>query len=198
MKKNKSIVQKILLALIIISFAISGFLIFNYINSNNQQFKNADTALIKADNIIKEKKDIKKKRPPVGTVIGKMYVKGLTNSMPILEGEDLDLVMNHGVGHIESTPLPGEKGNSALSAHRETFFRPLENMKNGDIVVVEMPYGTFKYKVVDKIIVKPDQGNKVYNYTFKKGEGITLITCYPFNPLSSPDKRIAFFAEIIN
>lgn len=197
MKKKKSIISKILLIIVLISLTVSAFLLFNYFNGNKQQLKNAESALIKAEDALKSKKDIRKERPVVGTVIGKMYIKGLTDYMPVIEGEDLDLVMSRGVGRIQSTSLPGEPGNAALSAHRETFFKPLQNMKMGDVIVVKMPYGTFKYKVNDKIVVKPNQGNKVYNHKFKNGEGLTLITCYPFSPLKSPDKRIAFFAQLI-
>ena len=34
------------------------------------------------------------------------------------------------------TSLPGQPGNVALSGHRDTFFRPLRNIRENDIIVV--------------------------------------------------------------
>ena len=46
---------------------------------------------------------------------------------------DVALVRPHlGLGHIETTALPGESGNIAIAGHRDTFFRPLRNVKIGD------------------------------------------------------------------
>ncbi len=197
MKKSKKRASRVLTIIIIILLAVSAFLMYRYLENNKQQWANANIALNQVESILKKDIDFRKEQPTIGTVIGKMKIENHTDWMPILEGEDLDIVMMHGIGHIETTPMPGDDGNSVVSAHRETFFRPLENVSNGDIVVVEMPYGTFKYEIMDQIIVKPNEGSKVYGYEFESGQGLTLLTCYPFNAFSPPNERIAFFAQLI-
>lgn len=198
MKKNRKKSTRILSIIIIILLVVSAGLMYNYVSNNNKQWENANISLNKIDDVLKDGIDFRDKQPEIGELIGKIKVENHTDWMPLFEGEDLDLVMMHGVGHIETTPMIGADGNSVVSAHRETFFKPLANVKNGDVVVLEMPYGTFKYEIIDQIIVKPDQGSKVYGYEFENGQGITLLTCYPFNAFSPPNERIAFFAQLID
>ncbi|MDF9867811.1 sortase A [Bacilli bacterium PM5-3] len=197
-KKTNKLLQRILGILIIVCLIASGYFLYKYIDGNNEQYRNAEVSLVKADEVIKKKTDYRKKQPQVGTVIGKIRVEGITDDMPVIEGEDLQLAMNHGVGHIDHTTMPGTyTGQPAFSAHRETFFKALENVKIGDIVVVTMPYGTYRYKISKSIIVKPDEGAKVYTTEGIEKERIVLITCYPFSAWKSPSKRIAFFADIV-
>lgn len=196
--RRRKVSQTILAILIIVCFATSGYFLYKYFDDQNQQWKNSDVALTKADTALKKKTDYRKKTPSVGTVIGKIKIEGLTEDMPIIEGEDLNLAMAHGVGHIEHTPLPGTyTGQPAFSAHRETFFNALKDAEVGDIVTVYMPYGTYRYKISKSIIVKPDEGGKIFTTEGVNKERIVLITCYPFTAWSSPSKRIAFFADLM-
>ncbi|MDR1782008.1 MAG: class D sortase [Bacilli bacterium] len=200
MKKNK-VLKRILQLLIIICFILSAFFLYKYFNDINTQYKNAEVSIKEAKTTIADKTDYRKTKPSIGTPIGTIQIEGLTDEMPIIEGDDLDKAMSKGVGHIESSPLPGTYSKSqpvAFSAHRETFFKSLKDVKNGDIVIVRMPYGTYKYKITSHIIVKPDEGSKVYTTEGMKGkERVVLITCYPFSPWSNPSKRIAFFGDLI-
>jgi sortase A len=91
-------------------------------------------------------------------------------------------------------------GAPAVSAHRETFFAPLRNVSPGDIVVITMPYGTFRYRIGDHVIVRPNQPERVYTTEGipEDSERLVLITCYPFSTWQPPNRRIAFFAELIH
>src|SRR4051812_5454718 len=40
--------------------------------------------------------------------------------------------LKSGPGKITGTPLPGEVGNSVISAHRDTFFRHIYELRAGD------------------------------------------------------------------
>ena len=195
-KKKRSLISWILLFLIIICMATSAFFIAKHFISLNEQNSNAEVALKDADDLIKKKGDLKNVQ--VGTVIGKIKVEGLTDEMPIIEGDDMALSLNHGVGHVTSTPFPGKGGQPAVSGHRETFFRPLKDAKKGDIVTVTMPYGTYTYEITHSIIVEPDKGNEVYNALTNEKERLILITCYPFNQLFPPNERIVFYAKLIS
>jgi len=68
-----------------------------------------------------------------GDPIGEVEVPRLHLSAVIVEGDD-DASLERAVGHLPDTPPPWDSGNTALAAHRDTYFRPLEHIKAGDIV----------------------------------------------------------------
>ena len=37
--------------------------------------------------------------------------------------------------------MPGETGNAVIAGHRDTFFRPLRNVRLGDEIFVDTPQG---------------------------------------------------------
>lgn len=45
-------------------------------------------------------------------------------------------VLRRGVGHLPYTPLPGEQGNVGLAGHRNSFFRPLRQIRPGDMIAL--------------------------------------------------------------
>jgi len=56
-----------------------------------------------------------------------------------------------GAGHYEQTPLPGERGNVAIAGHRTGFgepFRHLDALRQGDLIRLETPIGTYTYQVI--------------------------------------------------
>src|SRR6516162_1850306 len=58
--------------------------------------------------------------PPLGLIkIPKLHIV-----TPVLEGTG-DLALNVGVGRIQGTARPGERGNVGLAGHRDGFFRGL-------------------------------------------------------------------------
>ena len=60
-------------------------------------------------------------------------------------------------GHLPSSPLPGEPAMSCVLGHRDTFFRPLRGIAQGDPIRVKTRSGSFQY-VVDSIqVVPPEQ-----------------------------------------
>ena len=200
-KKNKSrkIQNRILNVIIVLCLMAALGFAGKYFYDIHVQKSNAEQALVVADKVIDSKKDIRKEPIDIGTVIGRMSIDGLIPPTPILEGDDLALALNHGIGRITSTRMPGTGvGVVALSAHRETFFAPLRDAKIGDIVKVEMPYGTFNYKITDSFVVNPDQGEKVYSEEGLTKERLVLITCYPFNNFLPPNQRAIFFADLID
>lgn len=199
-KGNKSFTNKLLLVLIVVCFLGASYFIYSFFADQRAQYANADLALDKASTIIDKKTDYRSKTPDVGTVIGKIKIEGLTGDLPIIEGDDAKLSLAHGVGHIQGTPLPGENSQTVLSAHRETFFKALADIKDGDIVVVTMPYGTFKYRINRQIIVGTDDASakKIYSTAGLKKERIALITCYPFTAWSIPSKRFVAYGDLIS
>lgn len=196
--KNNKIISRILLIIIVVCLAIAAFFLFKHFNDINTQYKNAELALKEANDKLKEDIDFRKNKPVEGQIIGKMKIEGLTQEMPIIEGDSLTKSMAYGVGHIPGTPLPGDKGQPVFSAHRETFFKPLENAKPGDEVIVTMPYGKYKYTLTHDIITgtSEEDAAKVYSTEGIKNERIALITCYPFAQWMPPNQRITFYGDI--
>src|SRR5579871_5374257 len=55
-------------------------------------------------------------------LIGRLEILRIGLSVVLIEGDDAK-TLRRAVGHIPSTPLPGQAGNIALTGHRDTFFR---------------------------------------------------------------------------
>jgi sortase A len=123
--------------------------------------------------------------PEPASVIGRIVIPRLEVSAIVREGVD-PRTLRRGVGHVPGTALPGEIGNAALAAHRDTIFRPLKDVRPGDRVLVETPRGTSEYVVRDTRIVEPTDLS-VLDAT--GGQTLTLVTCYPFNFIGSAPQR---------
>jgi len=120
-----------------------------------------------------------------GGLIGRMEIPRLLLSVVVVEGVD-KTSLRRAVGHIPGTALPGEAGNVGLARHRDTFFRPLKDLKIRDEVQFSTLKGTFKYQVVSLRIVEPD----TVGVLAPSGENVlTLVTCYPFYYVGPAPKR---------
>jgi len=199
-KKKSNRVTKILLnILIVLCFGAAALFAGKYFYDIWLQNRNAEQALIVANEVIDSGQDIREEEVNIGQVIGRMSMPGLIEPTPIIEGDDLYLSLNHGIGRVPQTRMPGAGfGVVALSAHRETFFRPLVNAQVGNRIIVEMSYGTFEYEITETKIVNPDEGARVYSEAGLDGERLVLITCYPFNNFLPPNQRAIFFADRID
>src|SRR5262245_49574209 len=100
---------------------------------------------------------LKSPAPPAGPVRGRVLKEGdlfgrleiprLKMSVMVMEG-DKDKVLRLGAGHIPGTPL-------AIAGHRDTFFRPLKDIKMNDSIRFSTPDATHEYRVVSTRIVGP-------------------------------------------
>jgi sortase A len=128
---------------------------------------------------------------PASGLIGRIEIPRLDISVMVIEGST-DAILRHAAGHIAGTALPGRPGNVGISAHRDTFFRPLRNIRGGDIVVLTTPFGAWRYRVVSTRIVKPENVS-VLDPT--PTPVLTLVTCYPFYFLGPAPDRFIVRAE---
>ncbi|MEI9813149.1 MAG: class D sortase [Acidobacteriota bacterium] len=108
--------------------------------------------------------------------MGRIAIARLNVSVIVMEGTD-HLTLRRAAGHIAGTALPGEPGNVGISAHRDTFFRPLRNIARDDVITLETPAGEYRYRVVSTKIVNPED---VSVLDADGSEVLTLVTCYPF------------------
>jgi sortase A len=126
-----------------------------------------------------------------GDVIGRVDVDRLGVSVVVVEGaEEGDLA--HAAGHLIGTALPGEPGNAAIAAHRDTFFRPLREIHPNDLVRVTTPEREFLYRVLWTRVVTPDD---VAVLRPGREEELTLITCYPFYYVGEAPERFIVRAK---
>src|SRR2546423_15716747 len=119
-------------ALFTIGLLILGYCAAFYINSRVQQ-QRADREF---DRLLKYKPNAAPNpapapRIPEGGLIGKVEIPRLRLSAVVFQGTE-DSVLDHGVGHLDGSPLPGQSGNVVLAAHRDTFFRSLKDIHEGD------------------------------------------------------------------
>jgi sortase A len=112
---------------------------------------------------------------------------------PLFEGRD-DATLDRGLGRIPGTAYPGETGNLGVAGHRDGFFRPLKDIRVGDIVEVETPHEIGTYSVDRVEIVEPDNIQ-----VLKSGpkSTLTLVTCYPFYFIGHAPKRFIVEASLI-
>ncbi len=122
-----------------------------------------------------------------GGVIGEIQVPRLHLKAIVVQG-DSHTILRRAVGHIPETALPGNPGNVALAGHRDTFFRPLRNIKLGDTITLKTPDGDFQYLVESTQIV-PASNIQVLSATVVPT--LTLITCFPFDYFGpAPDRFV--------
>lgn len=98
-------------------------------------------------------------------------------------------------GHMTGTPAPGESGNAVITAHRDTFFRHISELKKGDEIVVRRGGKSFQYVVDRKFVVKPTDVSVLKSTTDAR---LTLITCYPTYYVGPAPERLVVTAKLAN
>ncbi len=147
--------------------------------------------------------------PAEGSILGRVEIARLNLAAVVREGVDTK-VLSVAVGHVPSTALPGQTGNFAIAAHRDTLFRGLKDIRQGDLVSFQSPAGTYTYQVVatkivrpsDVSVLQPDGGGlipqgQVVNSNDHPHKLLTMITCYPFYYVGSAPKRFIVEAELV-
>ena len=119
------------------------------------------------------------------SLLGRIEISTIGLSAMVLEGVDRR-TLRRAVGHIPGTPLPGQPGNVALAGHRDTFFRALRNIHEGDEITLQTVSGLYRYRVDFTKVVDPGEMRVLDNST---DAILTLVTCYPFSYLGPAPKR---------
>jgi len=111
--------------------------------------------------------------------IARIQVDRLGVDQIVLEGAS-GRSLAFGPGHISGTAKPGAGGNSAISGHRDTHFRFLRELQDGDEIRLILPAGTeLRYRVDQRGVYEQEDV-----WLLDRGErSLTLITCYPFDAL---------------
>lgn len=126
-------------------------------------------------------------------LIGRMEIPRLGLSVIVAEGVD-NRTLRRAAGHIPGTALPGQPGNVGISAHRDTFFRPLRNIRQNDTITFTTLQGDYRYRVVSTKVVAADD---VAVLDPGREEILTLVTCHPFYYVGPAPDRFIVRAERI-
>jgi len=129
-------------------------------------------------------------RPKYGELYAIIKSDSLSLDVPVYWGSDIEL-FERGACQSTGSVIVGDKGNSVISAHEDTFFSELKDLKEGDEITVNTNYGKFTYKVKQKIAFKKDNNKYVVPSDDTK---LTLYTCKK-NVLGSSDERIGVICE---
>jgi sortase A len=190
--KRQSLRKLASLALAVAGLAMLGYYVFVRVDSWNFQ-RRAERELASRVPAAPAPAPPTHSAAPSAGPVGRIAIARLGLSAAITEGAD-DTALRRAVGHIPGTALPGQRGNVGLAGHRDTFFRPLRNVRADDVIVVSTEEGDFRYRVVSTKVVDP-HAVEVLNPT--EVETLTLVTCYPFFYIGAAPNRFIVRAERI-
>jgi sortase A len=136
---------------------------------------------------------VRRTPPAPRALIGRIDVPRLELSALAREGVDTR-TLRGSAGHVPGSALPGETGNAAFAAHRDTFFGPLRGVRRGDEISVTTPHGEYRYVVSGTRIVDPED---VSVLRASNEPTLTLVTCYPFDYIGSAPQRFIVTARLV-
>lgn len=130
-------------------------------------------------------------------LMARLRIPKIKLDLPVYHGTSEETLYK-GLGHLRGTSLPvGGKGTRALiTGHRglaeAEMFTRLDEITRGDTFTIEVFGETLTYKVVEKIVVDPDE-----KQAFKAVPGRDLVTLVTCTPLGINSHRILVTGERI-
>ncbi len=101
-----------------------------------------------------------------------------------------------GPGQVETSSDAGEPGIAVYSAHRDTHFKFLKDIKIDDVIAVTRKDGeVFLYRVTHTSVVRFDQSGIDPH---ADGKFLVLTTCWPFDAMTPGSERYIVYAEIVD
>ncbi|MEH0928670.1 class E sortase [Micromonospora sp. CPCC 205558] len=140
-----------------------------------------------------------KPSPPVrGKPLAGLYIPKLDKNWVVVEGVT-QADIRYAPGHYPASALPGQVGNFSVAGHRNraTFWR-LDELDDGDAIVVESKTEWYVYRVSQTRIVRPTQVEVVAPVPGEPSKKatkrmLTLTTC---NPKFDNYQRLIIHAEL--
>jgi LPXTG-site transpeptidase (sortase) family protein len=99
-----------------------------------------------------------------------------------------------GPGHMEDSALPGYSGNAVIVAHRDTFFRHLNELQAGDEIDLRQHGEVYRFEVTERRIVEPQDLSALRRSPTAQ---LTLITCYPTHYVGPAPQRLVVVARLM-
>ena len=181
----------------LIIFGVGAFQYVSTIQKERQATSEAHELLAKSrETPIEDREALRHTfKPEAGETVGLLEIDKIEASIPIVEGTDPD-ELEKGVGHYASTKYPGDNGQILFSGHRDTVFTRLGEVEVGDIISVELPYGTFDYEMVSSKIVDADDRTIIQPQLTE--EELVISTCYPFGYIGNAPDRYIIYAKPVS
>jgi len=126
--------------------------------------------------------------------VARIEVRRIGASAIVLAGSS-GQALAFGPGHVELTANAGERGVAVYSAHRDTHFRFLKEVKVGDDIEVMRRDGkVFRYRADSHSVVRFDQFGID---PLGSGYELVLSTCWPFEAITPGPDRYILHASLI-
>jgi sortase A len=122
----------------------------------------------------------------------RIQIPAINVDAQVVQGDSWEQ-LKKGVGHHFGTANPGERGNLVLSAHNDIFgeiFRHLDQLENGDEIIVSSGNQRYRYVVNQTRVIAPTQVEVMLP---THDPTVTLISCYPY---LVDNQRIVVFAQL--
>lgn len=130
-----------------------------------------------------------------GSAIAIIKIPSIDVDYVVVDGTDTES-LKKGPGHYLGTAYPWEdQGRVGIAGHRTTYGAPfwsLNEVREGDTIVLETEYGIFDYRVSRIRIVTPDTGSVLAQTT---SPSLVLTTC---NPRFSAAERLVVIADRVD
>lgn len=127
--------------------------------------------------------------------VARIEVPRLAKSAVVLHGSS-GQALAFGPGHVELTPAAGEIGTAVYSAHRDTHFAFVADMRIGDDVRVTRWDGArFRFRVTHTSVVHWDASGLD---PLAPGRRLVLATCWPLNAKTAGPLRYLVHADIVD
>ncbi|HZQ83034.1 MAG TPA: class D sortase [Gaiellaceae bacterium] len=113
-----------------------------------------------------------------GDPVGRLKIARIGLSMIVVQGTD-ESSLKKGPGHYMPSGLPGEGRLIYIAGHRTTYLAPfslINEIRVGDLIRFEVPYGTFVYRVTRHYVVADDDLAVLQN---SGTEILRLQACHP-------------------
>jgi sortase A len=120
-----------------------------------------------------------------GAPVALLRMRGVGLEVPIYQDAS-ERNLNRGAGLVAGTAAPGSDGNVAIAAHRDGYFRVLQDVALGDVLELETASQRRRYRVSALTVVAPTD---ISPLAATSAPAVTLVTCYPFYFVGSAPQR---------
>ena len=113
-----------------------------------------------------------------GDPVGRLKIGRIGLNMVVVQGTDHE-TLKKGPGHYIGSGLPGEGHLIYIAGHRTTYLAPfsyINDIRVGDYVELQVPYGTFTYRVTRHYVVTDAQVSVLRD---QGREVLRLQACHP-------------------
>ena len=113
-----------------------------------------------------------------GDAIGRIRIPRIGLNMVLVNGTDHD-TLKRGPGRYLGSYMPGENRLVYVAGHRTTYLAPfshIDDVRKGDTVTLEVPYGTFVYRISGHRVVSADDVGVLRS---PRHERLILQACHP-------------------